>query len=143
MPKLIELGATAFPTYRQMLDDPATKPLIAARILYTIQRVPGDRSEFLPYAIRGLTARRYTLAIGSINFIAEVGGAADAPLLLASVNHPQSEVRYAAANALSKIGTSKEAAWLTVWLERDGAGAGPDVRKAVSDAIAETRRKGG
>jgi hypothetical protein len=143
LPKLMEIGTKAFPTYLQMLDDPKTDPLISLRILHTVERIPGDRSEFVPYAVRGLRDQeKWDVTISSIKFLAAAGGPSEAPLLLASMINARVEVRHAAARGLAKIGTAKEAAWLAAWLERDGAADTKEVRKAVSKAIADIKDKG-
>ena len=133
--ELLRIGKSAFPMYVEILSDRKTPYIISSRVLYLIRQIPSDRTAFLPFAVRGLLCDDWGMTISSIEFISDLGSAADAPLLLPLMAHVRWEVRINAVRAISRIGTEKEAAWLSVWLHEEGAKEGQRLRDEVSDAI--------
>ena len=86
------------------VDDPVT----AHNLLIHVQRLPGDKSRYLP-AVREMAGRDWRVKKDVITTLGVIGTRDDVPLLLKCLNDTDSGVRVAAGIALSKLGDAKTA----------------------------------
>jgi len=117
---LIALGESAFPAYEAILADTDPKNYFTFnRVSIVLGKLQTDRRRFVPVVLRRLSDpddwARHTAAI----LLGDIGDGRDAAALVPILSHERLETRYAAAEALAKIGGKPELDAMDAWL-KDG-----------------------
>jgi len=105
---LTSMGSAANGVYLEVLQDPLAGSLEITRVLSLLGRQKGDRSPFIPLAVRLLQHKEDGVRSGAASLLGKIGTADHAPALVALLSDESTTVQSYSARALAEIGTSKE-----------------------------------
>jgi HEAT repeat protein len=111
--ELIRMGEVAFPAYEQILNDPAANYLEVVGIFNVLGVVQADRRRFVEQAVRRLAdpdQRR-----SAVGLLGRIGSRGDASPVVALLWDREESVRWAAVEALGRLGGERELLALEIW----------------------------
>jgi HEAT repeats len=129
--KLEAMGATAFPAYAAILDDPKATSWQVAKIFSFVRIAKGDRRRFLGHAVRGLADEEHLVRLTAVQLLGEIGTPADMSPVVALLSDEKDWVALAAARALAAAGGPRELTAMDVWLRGVAHPADTDLRRRV------------
>ncbi len=115
-PKLIALGAKAFPAYEVILADPKAHPTEIVRVFSVIGQINGDRSRFVEPAVQKLLSPSEIVRINAVILVGKIGSEREASPVVALLFDEDIVVVNFAAEVLSRIGGRRELLAMDAWL---------------------------
>lgn len=106
----VALGARLYPAFEEMLNGPTSSESDQAKVLGFAGVMKGDRSRFMPHAVRRLSNESGEVRRAAVTFLGCAGSEREAALVTVMLLDKDSTVQYAAADALVKIGGEREVA---------------------------------
>ncbi|MBX9580884.1 MAG: hypothetical protein K2X87_11300 [Gemmataceae bacterium] len=132
-------GPAAFPVYARILGAPDDSILLLIRTLSLLAdpKVKGDRGQFRDLAVDLFTHDNVVVRVRALGLAEAIGGATDAPPVVALLWDEAREVVYAAAKTLATIGDRRAVATFDVWLKRAPLRHDKELRRHVENCQAD------